>query len=160
MVTRRTAKSKGSSMEYTTQYSFQKSGVTDMYRTAERGFQRQYDLQSDYFKIVVECKRLAGFSWNQLLGFYLKLKDNAPRNYTPYLVFRGNRQPACVFYSIGSIAPIYQVRLFEDVFGVWEKHPSSREEQPEIKTKPVEALSPELRKQLDMVEMVKNFHKK
>jgi len=160
MVTRRAAKNKGSSFEYTTQHSFRKSGVTDMYRTAERGFQRQYDLQSDYFKIVVECKRLAGFSWNQLVKFYEKLKDNAPRNYTPYLVFQGNRQPACVFYDIARKETIYQVRLFEDVFGVWEKHPSSREEQPEIKTKPVEELTPELRKQLDMIEMVKNFHNK
>ena len=95
MVTRRTAKAKGSSFEYDCQESLQDI-YPDIYRTAERGFQRQYDLRSDEHKVVFECKRLKGMSWNQAKKFFLKLQEKKPDGYTGGLLFQSNRQPCLV----------------------------------------------------------------
>jgi len=100
-------------MEYQTQASLTPL-YPDMFRTSERGFVLQYDLQSDQGKIVVECKRLKAFSWNQLSKFYYKCKDKAPERYTAFLVFKANRQPALVMHEVKG--EYLTVNLFADVF--------------------------------------------
>jgi len=127
MTSVRAAKSKGSSFEYDCQHSLKKL-FPDIYRTSERGFQMQYDLHSESGKMVFECKRLKGISWNQLDKFYEKLEKVKPYNYGSCLLFKSNRQPCLVFY-IDDHARIV-IESFEDVFGVpFEKHPSTRPKQ-------------------------------
>lgn len=122
VVTVRTAKSKGSSMEYSTQYSLSKIHP-DVYRTAERGFQRQFDLHIPSQDIAIECKRLKGVSWNQLLKFYKKLVSVSDCN-TNYVVFKSNNQPALVLLEESGF---YVIKTFESVFKTpFEKHPSTR----------------------------------
>ena len=125
MVTRRTAKSKGSSFEYDCQHSLT-AVYPQIYRTAERGFQRQFDLCDDESENVFECKRLAGLSWNQALKFYEKLESKTPTAKSRFLLFKSNRQPCLVFY-FDKFHNDYTIRTFENVFGVpFEKHPSTR----------------------------------
>ena len=124
MVTRRAAKSKGSQFEYDCQHSL-KHLYPDIYRTAERGFQRQYDLRSDDAHLAFECKRLKGFTWNQIKGYLDKLKSKIPETERlAYLLFKGNNQPCLVaYYRTGYMI----VKEFEAEFGVpFEKHPSTR----------------------------------
>lgn len=124
MVTRRTAKSKGNSFEYDCQHSL-KPLYPDIYRTAERGFQRQYDLRSDKALLAFECKRLKGFSWNQIKKYLDKLISKIPETERlAYLLFKGNNQPCLVaYYQTGYMV----VKEFEQEFGVpFEKHPSTR----------------------------------
>ena len=123
MVSVRAAKSKGSQFEYTCQHSL-KPLYYDIYRTAERGFQRQFDLCSDNFEMVFECKRLKGISWNQLVKFYEKLVDVTPTAKARFLLFQSNRQPCLVFYYNNGN---YKIERFEDVWDLkFEKHPSTR----------------------------------
>ena len=125
MVTVRAAKAKGSSHEYDCQESLQ-AIFPDIYRTAERGYQRQYDLRSDEFKTVVECKRLKGISWNQAKKYLLNLMDAAPEGYVSYLLFRSNRQPCLVMGRFGTQG-ILMVLEFEDHFRTpFVKHKSTR----------------------------------
>jgi len=56
-----------------------------------------YDVQSDDARIVIECKRLKGISWNQLIALFHKLHDVMPAGYTPYICFKSNHQPCLVF---------------------------------------------------------------
>ncbi len=121
MVTRKSAKIKGSAFEYDCQYSLGKI-YPEIWRTSERGFQLQYDLESDNH--VFECKRLAGMSWNQAVKFFEKLESKAPKGKIGKLLFKSNRQPCLVMERIvGEI----QVKIFEDVFMVpFEKHLSTR----------------------------------
>lgn len=124
MVNVRTAKSKGSQFEYDCQYSLSEI-YPDIYRTAERGFQRQFDLCSDNDEVVFECKRLKGISWNQLVKFYEKLVDVTPTAKERYLLFQSNRQPCLVFYL--NKLNEYVIKEFYDVFNeFFEKHPSTR----------------------------------
>jgi len=117
IVTRRSAKNKGASMEYDTLESLQKK-YPEMYLTSKQGFQQQYDLRDDKNCIVVECKRHAGFSWNELIKLFNKLETNAPEGYTCYLIVKANRQPCLVMQrSLGDVGPIY-VDEFEDSFSV------------------------------------------
>ena len=99
MVTVRAAKSKGSQFEYDVQYSISFL-YDDIYRTSERGFQRQYDLRSDKYNACIECKRLKGISWNQLVAFYEKLKKVTPDADKRYIIFQSNRQPPLVFNEL------------------------------------------------------------
>jgi hypothetical protein len=123
MVTRRTAKSKGSALEYDVHYSL-KHKFEDLCLTKERGFQRQFDICSEEHKIAIECKRLAGTSWNDLVNIYCKLDSVAPREFTRYVVVKTNRQPALVFFIENHL---WVLRPFEDVFQTaFVKHPSSR----------------------------------
>lgn len=123
MVTRRTAKNKGNSFEYDCQYNL-KEDFPDIYRTAERGFQRQYDLRSDDGKAVFECKRLKSMSWNQAEKYLKKLEANAPLDYSCYLLFKSNLQP-CLVMHLDGYAPC--VTRFDDFFMVsFDKHPSTR----------------------------------
>ena len=119
----RGSKSKGASFEYDCQTSL-KPSFPDIYRTSERGFQLQYDLQSDLNKTVFECKRHKKVSWNEAKKYFLKLKTKAPEYYTSYLLFKPNRQPCLVMY--GSSHGII-VSEFENLFRTpFIKHKSTR----------------------------------
>lgn len=120
MKTRRAQRQKGSNFEYDVQHSVSKL-YFDVYRTSERGFQKQYDLQCDGKKLVIECKRHAKFSWNELVKYYDKLSKVKPDGYTCVIVFQGNRQPVLVFDGT-------KIVEFEDYFwgAEFEKHPSTR----------------------------------
>jgi len=122
MVTRRTAKNKGSSFEYDCQYSLS-TLYPDIWRTSERGFQLQYDLECN--EAVFECKRLKSLSWNQATKFFNKLVNKTEHlSKYRYLLFKSNQQPCLVMYVDDDL---FTVRTFEDVFGVpFEKHPSTR----------------------------------
>lgn len=123
MVTRKTAKVKGAKLEYDVQYSLS-SIYPDIYRTAERGFQMQYDLRSDNHKVAIECKRLKGISWNQLIKIYKKLCTKAPIFYETYVIFKSNQQPCLVFYKDNLV---YTIKEFDTVFNrTLQNHPSTR----------------------------------
>ena len=122
MTTVRTAKNKGSSFEYDCQYSLSQI-YPEIYRTSERGFQLQYDLECD--KYVFECKRLKGISWNQCVKFYDKLQEKIPFGKIGYLLFQSNRQPCLVMSK--TLNGGYQINQFENVFNTdFLKHPSTR----------------------------------
>jgi len=125
MVTVRTAKAKGSSFEYDCQYSLGKI-YPDIFRTSERGFTLQYDLQTDNGHAVFECKRLKALSWNQAVKFFKKLQEKSPNGYRPYLLFQSNRQPCLVMYSDPLTYEIY-ITQYETLFKRrFEKHESTR----------------------------------
>jgi len=125
MTSVRAAKSKGSQFEYDCQHSL-KAIYPEIYRTSERGFQLQYDLECD--GAVFECKRLKGMNWNQAKKYFIKLLSKTPKKglvfkYS-FLLFKSNQQPCLVMYFADDI---FTVRTFEDVFCVpFEKHPSTR----------------------------------
>lgn len=125
MTTVRSAKSKGSQFEYDCQYSLSKL-YPEIYRTSERGFQLQYDLECD--TRVFECKRLKSMSWNQAVKFYLKLEGKTPKGKYPVLLFKSNQQPCLAMYRANmQVSNIIIVGTFEDVFmTTFEKHPSTR----------------------------------
>lgn len=126
MVKVRTAKSKGNQFEYDCQASLNRI-YSDIYRTSERGFQQQYDLRTEH-KLIFECKRLKGISWNQCINFYNKLKTRIPQGYACYLLFKSNNQPCLTFFEIQKEnKQIYAIQTFEDTFGVpFIKHESTR----------------------------------
>ena len=102
MVKRRTAKNKGNQYEYDVQYSLQQWTTRHVTRTAERGYQRQYDIAVGNIEsplAVIECKRLKGISWNQLKKFYNKLDKVTPSESMKYIIFQSNFQPCLVFYK-------------------------------------------------------------
>jgi len=122
MTSVRAAKSKGSSFEYDCQHSL-KAKYPLIYRTSERGFQRQFDLCDEESLSAFECKRLKGISWNQLVSYYEKLEKVTVQG-NNFLLFQSNRQPCLVFYKNDAG---YTINTFESVFGTpFEKHPSTR----------------------------------
>lgn len=122
MTTVRSAKKKGSAHEYDCQYSLSSIYPT-IFRTSERGFQLQYDLECD--DAVFECKRLKSLSWNQAYKFLLKLAHVAPEGKYPALLLQSNRQPCLVMALDDFDKPT--MMTFEDFFHVpFEKHPSTR----------------------------------
>jgi len=117
------AKQKGNSFEYDCQDSLEQAW-SDVYRTCERGFQLQYDLQIDSNKTIYECKRWKAIGWNQLVKFYRKMRSKAPSGYTPYLLFKSNFQPCLVFYHDGES---FVIKRFDIVFKVpFMKHKPTR----------------------------------
>lgn len=126
MTTVRAAKQKGANFEYDCQHSLKKV-YPEIYRTSERGFQLQYDLECD--SAVFECKRLKSMSWNQAVKFYLKLLKVKPKSKLGcYLLFKSNQQPCLVMYQDYDTG-IFLVGDFEDIFGVpFLKHPSMRKQ--------------------------------
>ena len=138
MTTVRTAKQKGSQMEYSC-YDSLKSIIPDIRLTKQLGFVGQYDLISDKEHIIIECKRHKGFSWNELYKYFIKVsekavdlslssKDNSGLRYIPYVVFQANRQPCLVMKRTMFIDKMIQgekvldkntivVVPFEDYFG-------------------------------------------
>lgn len=119
MVSIRAAKSKGNQHEYACQHSLSQI-YPDIYRTAERGFVRQFDLCDDVKKAAFECKRLKAMSWNAAVKILEKLERVAPDDYAHYVLFKSNRQPCLVmFRAAGRIV----VQTFEDHFGArYESH--------------------------------------
>ena len=125
MTSIRAAKSKGSQFEYDCQASL-KAIMSDIYRTAERGFQMQFDLHSEAEKASFECKRLKGISWNQLLKFYQKLAKLRPDEEDIYLLFKSNHQP-CLVFTYDYETTSYKIQPFEAVFETpFIKHESTR----------------------------------
>ncbi len=127
MTSVRAAKSKGSQFEYDCQASLEQK-YYEVIRTAERGYQRQYDLHVRCFKegseyLAFECKRLKGISWNQLEKYYKKL-EKVTNNYdiikNRYILFKSNFQPCLVFDGHG-------IFTFENYFRIpFIKHESTR----------------------------------
>ena len=107
MVTRRSAKSKGSQFEMSVRDSLAQK-YPDVLLTKQEGFVKQYDIWIPSAKIAIECKRHKGFSWSELEKYFLKLEKRIKANkdendtgvYTPYLIFQGNRQPCLVMSKI------------------------------------------------------------
>lgn len=124
MVSVRAAKQKGSNYEYDCQESLE-AIYPDIYRTAERGYQREYDLRTDNHKMIFECKRLKSLSWNQAVKFYRKLQSVKPLGYTCYLLFKSNRQPCLVMCGNGVTSDL-MVIPFEQIFAPFLKHKSTR----------------------------------
>ena len=123
MVTRRSAKSKGSQWEMDSEYSL-KALYPNIRRLGGEGQYRQIDLIDDVEEVAVECKRHHKFSWNELKGYLDKLEDRKPEGYMGFLVFREDRQPAKVMTYVNNVA---MVALFEDLFVVpFVKHKSTR----------------------------------
>lgn len=126
MVTVRSAKSKGSQFEYACQYSLSKL-YPEIWRTSERGFQLQYDLECNSF--VFECKRLKALSWNQAVKFIEKLEKVCPEDKRPFLLFKSNQQPCLVMYRTLVNPHTLIVMEFEDYFLTpFVKHPSTRKQ--------------------------------
>lgn len=126
MTSIRAAKAKGSSFEYDCQHSLQAWAKHPVIRTAERGFQMQYDLRidTDSGYIAFECKRLKGISWNQAKKYLDKLYNVASDAEMVFLLFQSNRQPCLVMFMHYGI---YAIQEFEAFFYVtFEKHPSTR----------------------------------
>lgn len=124
----RGAKSKGSQFEYDCQASLEPI-YKDIFRTSERGFCLQYDLQSDNYHAVFECKRLKGISWNQCVKYFKKLKSKTPTGYTPYLLFKSNQQPCLVMFETLTKEgeKILSIETFETCFNLpFIKHKSTR----------------------------------
>lgn len=113
----RGSKSKGSQMEMDCEASLQQI-YPDACRTHDRGFIKQYDIISEQGKIVCECKRLKGISWNQLEKFYQKLIMVSPLGFDTYLLFRSNNQPCLVMYQkLYSSNNCLSISKFEEIFG-------------------------------------------
>ena len=122
----RNSKARGSSFEYDCQYSLQNWTKYPVTRTSERGFQMQYDLRIDTSSgyIAIECKRLKGISWNQLVKFYEKLESVTEDAELRYILFKSNYQPCLVFYKIHDN---YKIERFDDYFLTkFAKHKSTR----------------------------------
>jgi hypothetical protein len=123
----RGSKSKGSKFEMDSEASLQQI-YSDCFRTHDRGFIKEYDLQSEKDKIAVECKRLRAMSWNQAKRFLQKLIKRSPEGYKGYLLFQSNHQPCLVMYLNQNKHCV--VVEFENFFGVpFIKHePTKRKE--------------------------------
>ncbi len=123
MVNRSTAKIKGSCFEYDALESLQ-AVYPDAYLTKQRGFCLQWDIQDNHAKVVFECKRLKGMSWNQAEKFLNKLSELAPKMYKYYLLFKSNQQPCLVMYRKDvqlldeQFISIVRVEKFETFFNV------------------------------------------
>ena len=131
MTTVRSAKLKGSQFEYDCVHSLKKAyPQCNVYLTKELGFQKQYDICIEFdksFKHFVECKRLKGISWNQLMNLHKKLKEVTADNIDNrrYILFQSNFQPCLVFYN--NHKNIFRIETFKSYFHVgFEKHPSTR----------------------------------
>lgn len=94
-------KQKGNQFEYDCQHNLEQVYIgRPVYRTAERGYQLQFDLRIDCPNgyIAVECKREKGFTWNRLKQFFQKLEIKASDAKEHKLLFKGNRQPPLVMF--------------------------------------------------------------
>jgi hypothetical protein len=115
MTTIRSAKTKGNQFEYSV-YDSLKPLYYNIKLTKQLGFVQQYDLIDEVAEIVIECKRLKGFSWNELTGYFEKLIEKANGKYKCYLIFKGNRQPCLVMHLDKDFET--SVKPFENVFNI------------------------------------------
>jgi len=122
MVSIQAAKSKGSQFEMDVQWSL-RAIFPDIARLGGEGQYREIDLESRNANAVFECKRHKGFTWNELVKIYTKMKKRSPDSNERYLVFQANRQPPLVFseYVLDG-KNTYVVHEFEALFGTFEKH--------------------------------------
>jgi hypothetical protein len=86
----------------------------DAFRTRERGYVTQYDIQGPTF--VIECKRHKALGWNELKKYYEKLVKVTPNGMASYLVFQSNRQPPLVMYGLAEKGEGLVVMEFEQFF--------------------------------------------
>ena len=109
---------KGRRGEYEAFFSL-KPVFPDITLTAERGFQKQFDLSCSLAHF--EVKKHRAFSWNELVKFWQKLRERTPQEKHAYLIFIANRQPALVmFKELAGFQHIVDgplaVKTFTDVF--------------------------------------------
>ena len=124
MVTRRTGKTKGAALEMDVAYSLKKK-YPDIMRLGQEGFQMGFDVASKKASLAIECKRLKGISWNQLVKYYHNLKKKAYDYNIKIIVFKSNYQPALVFYE--TVGGKFGICTFESFFFVpFKKHKSMR----------------------------------
>ena len=129
-------KSKGSQFELSCRDSLAQK-YPDVLLTKQEGFVKGYDIWIPSAKIVIECKKHKGFSWNELEKYFLKLEERFKANkdendngiYTPYLIFQGNHQPCLVMANEGfATIPTLLVKTFESWFGIpFLKHKGKKE---------------------------------
>lgn len=112
MTSVRSAKSKGSSFEYSCRDSLRQI-MPDILLTKQLGFVSGYDLVSHDQKKVFECKRHRAFSWNELKKTFLKLEKNAPPSYSSFLLFQANHQPCLVMFVSQQYAGMLCVASFD-----------------------------------------------
>lgn len=115
MVTRRTAKTKGSQFEYDVWASL-KQFYPNTKLAKEMGYQQQFDLINNDAKFVVECKRHKTLSWNEAKKYFNKLEEQKLPNYETYLIFKSNQQPVLVMYWTSAYGVC--VTEFEEYFAV------------------------------------------
>lgn len=113
----RTAKQKGSQFEYSCMDSL-KQISPDILLMKQLGFVSGYDLVSHTEKRVWECKRHKAFSWNELMGYFLKLEKNASEGYSSYLLFKANHQPCLVMFRSLHYNNQVFVTNFEDYYEI------------------------------------------
>lgn len=120
MVTRQYQRWKGRKYEYDCLESVQQK-YPNTYLTAERGFVKQWDLQNDDKKFVIECKKHKSISWNQAKKWFFKLQDKSPQDYDFFLLFQSNQQPCLVMsnykWNGETINDEVKVLEFETFFG-------------------------------------------
>lgn len=112
MKTIRAAKQKGSAFEYSV-YDSLKPQYPNLRLTKQLGFVQQFDLIDETEGFVIECKRLKGFSWNELILYFAKLFEKS-QGRRSYLIFKANRQPALVMYLNDELVTC--VQTFENYF--------------------------------------------
>jgi len=126
MTSVRASKSKGSQFEMDCTASLKQSYRVK--RLGCEGFQGQYDIRIDDEGGVwdaIECKRLSGISWNQLVKFHKKLQKVTPGAREHIILFKSNFQPCLVFNVDGHGE--YYIKTFLVEFGVpFIKHKSTR----------------------------------
>jgi hypothetical protein len=115
MTTVRSAKTKGAQFELSCRDSLQQC-YHDIVRWGGEGYSMQWDLYSKEHMVAIECKRLAGISWNELVKFYEKLVKQAPAGVACFVLFQSNRQPPLVFYK--ACEGKYWIAEFKTIFGV------------------------------------------
>jgi hypothetical protein len=116
MTTRRSAKNKGSKHELLVKDSL-KPLWDDIQRYGGEGFAAQFDLSSEKYASLIECKFHAYLGWKELIRYFEKLvRIAAPLGKTPYLIYKTNGQPVLVMYMDGS--GITTVQEFASHFGV------------------------------------------
>ena len=122
-------KSKGSQYELSVRDSLAQK-YPDVLLTKQEGFVAQHDIIIHSAKIVVECKRHKGFSWNELVKYYRKLQSRCPETYTPFIIFQSNHQPCLVYTEyVYEGDNLGMVSRFEDYFGVpFIKHKGKKKE--------------------------------
>ena len=111
-------KSKGSQFEMSVRDSLAQK-YPDVLLTKQEGFVSQYDIFIPSVRIIIECKRHKGFSWNELEKYFLKLEKRVEaikdEHCIPYLIFQGNHQPCLVMLKI---LQSYLIKKFKSKFDI------------------------------------------
>lgn len=116
MVTRRAAKSKGSTFEREC-FENLKLIYEDIDWLRNLGQPLQYDLESKQHSVAIECKRHKAFSWNELVKYMQKLQAATPNHQTHLLLCKANRQPVLVM-CLSILDNSIRVMTYKDYFGV------------------------------------------